>query len=77
MMNKTLLLSAIFLTSCATKPQYIVGECPSIKLPIEPRYAIYELKPGDSSSEVWKAYVTTVYQQRAWIKEAKVKVGNE
>jgi hypothetical protein len=74
---RKLILISVLLTSCATKPQYIVSECPGVKLPIEPHYAIYELRAADSSSKVWKAYVTTVYQQRAWIKEAKVKVGNE
>jgi hypothetical protein len=74
---RKLILISVLLTSCATKPQYIVGECPTVKLPIEPHYAIYELRPGDSSSKAWKAYVATVYQQKAWIKEVKIKAANE
>lgn len=68
-----IILSALLLVACATKPPEIVKvpvmvKCP-IAIPPEPHYPIADLKRGDTPDTVVKSYVATVKLQQIHIND--------
>jgi hypothetical protein len=68
-----LILIAVCLGGCATRPVYVPQACPKVTIAPEHHYPVQDLHAGDKPDKVMKAYVATVQGQRDYIGYLKQK----